>query len=85
METLKVALVSPRRQHASARTLPLAAFDLLPLAELAKKFHLIEQSNGLAVEADIDPEAVPDDLLGRVLTLIAGDAMAKLRDAEIVS
>jgi AcrR family transcriptional regulator len=35
---------------------------------------LLALSNGLAVESDIDPEGVPDDLLGRVLMLIAGDA-----------
>ena len=31
------------------------------------------------MEADIDDEAVPDGLLGRVLALIAGDAVAKIR------
>ena len=48
----------------------------LPLAapELATVF--LALSNGLAVEADIDPEGVPEDLLGRVLTLIIGDALA---------
>jgi AcrR family transcriptional regulator len=36
---------------------------------------MLALSNGLAVEADIDPEGVPEDLLGRVLLLIAGDAV----------
>jgi AcrR family transcriptional regulator len=34
---------------------------------------LLALSNGLAIETDIDPEGVPGELLGRVLTLIAGD------------
>ncbi|WP_326566279.1 TetR family transcriptional regulator [Amycolatopsis rhabdoformis] len=42
---------------------------------------LLALSNGLAVESSIDEEAVPDDLLGRVLTLIAGDAVAAVRSA----
>ncbi|MGH3358852.1 MAG: TetR/AcrR family transcriptional regulator [Nocardioidaceae bacterium] len=33
---------------------------------------LLALSNGLAVESEIDPDGVPDDLLGRVLGLIAG-------------
>jgi hypothetical protein len=40
---------------------------------------LLALSNGLAVETEIDPAAVPADLLGRVLTLIAGDAVAKVQ------
>ena len=40
---------------------------------------LLGLSNGLAMESHIDPEAVPDDLMGRVLTLLAGDAMAKVQ------
>ncbi len=54
----------------------------MPADELAVV--LLALSNGLAVEADIDSDAVPDDLLGRVLTLIAGDAMAKIRAAAIL-
>ena len=49
----------------------------LPAGELAVV--LLALSNGLAVEAEIDDEAVPDGLLGRVLALIAGDAVAKIR------
>jgi AcrR family transcriptional regulator len=41
---------------------------------------LLALSNGIAMETDIDPD-VPSDLLGRVLTLLAGDAMTKLRAA----
>ncbi|MDT8911362.1 TetR family transcriptional regulator [Amycolatopsis sp. PS_44_ISF1] len=51
----------------------------LPPAEFA--VIMLALSNGLAVESDIDEEAVPDDLLGRVLTLIAADAVAKVRSA----
>ncbi|MFD2466363.1 TetR/AcrR family transcriptional regulator [Amycolatopsis silviterrae] len=51
----------------------------LPAEEFAVV--LLALSNGLAVEADIDDEAVPDGLLGRVLTLIAGDAVAKVQAA----
>ncbi|QRP47013.1 TetR/AcrR family transcriptional regulator [Amycolatopsis sp. FDAARGOS 1241] len=51
----------------------------LPSGELAVV--LLALSNGLAVEADIDEEAVPEGLLGRVLTLIAGEAVAKVRSA----
>ena len=51
----------------------------LPPAEMAVV--LLALSNGLAVETEIDPDAVPADLLGRVLTLIAGDAVAKVQSA----
>jgi AcrR family transcriptional regulator len=52
-------------------------FDLpIPADQFAVVF--LALSNGLAVEADIDPDAVPDGLFGQVLTLIAGDAMAKI-------
>jgi AcrR family transcriptional regulator len=53
----------------------------LPLAPAEMAVVLLALSNGLAVETDIDPEAVPADLLGRVLTLIAGDAVAKIQAA----
>ncbi|SEO66980.1 TetR/AcrR family transcriptional regulator [Amycolatopsis saalfeldensis] len=57
-------------------------FDLeLPLPPREFAVILLALSNGLAVESDIDDEAVPDDLLGRVLTLIAGEAVAKVRSA----
>jgi AcrR family transcriptional regulator len=51
----------------------------LPPAEMAVV--LLALSNGLAVETEIDPDAVPADLLGRVLTLIAGDAVATVQSA----
>ncbi|MEV4598430.1 TetR family transcriptional regulator [Amycolatopsis sp. NPDC049253] len=54
-------------------TLPLPAEEFAVI--------LLALSNGLAVEADIDEEAVPEGLLGRVLTLIAGDAVAAVRSA----
>jgi AcrR family transcriptional regulator len=58
-------------------------FDLpLPAAEFATV--LLALSNGLAVETDIDPDGVPADLLGRVLNLIAGEGMSKLRDASLL-
>lgn len=51
----------------------------LPPAEMAVV--LLALSNGLAVETEIDPDGVPTDLLGRVLTLIAGDAVAAVQAA----
>lgn len=58
-------------------------FDLpMPANDLATV--VLALSNGLAVETAIDPDGVPDDLLGRVLTLIAGDAMDKIRAAAIL-
>ncbi|MCW2786382.1 MAG: TetR family transcriptional regulator [Marmoricola sp.] len=51
----------------------------MPADDLAIVF--LALSNGMAVESDIDPGGVPDDLLARVLTLIAGDAVVALREA----
>ncbi|MGJ9422246.1 TetR/AcrR family transcriptional regulator [Aeromicrobium sp. CF3.5] len=42
----------------------------MPAGELATL--LMALSNGLAIERHADPSSVPDDLLGRVLTLIIG-------------
>lgn len=36
-------------------------------------------SNGLGIEAGIDPDGVPDDLLGEILGLIARDFVTELR------
>jgi len=47
----------------------------LPPDELAVIF--LALSNGLAVESDIDPTGVADDLLGRVLGLVFGDAVTR--------
>jgi AcrR family transcriptional regulator len=55
----------------------------MPSADFATV--LLALSNGLAMETDIDPDGVPADLLGRVLTLLAGDAMAQLRAAGAVA
>jgi hypothetical protein len=38
-------------------------------------------SNGLGIEAGIDPEAVPDDLLGELLGLIGREFFAALARA----
>ncbi len=46
----------------------------LPAEQLAVVLFAI--SNGLGIEAGIDSEAVPDELFGRVLTLIARDFVA---------
>ncbi|HEY2442249.1 MAG TPA: TetR/AcrR family transcriptional regulator [Streptosporangiaceae bacterium] len=46
----------------------------LPADQLAVVLFAI--SNGLGIEAGIDPDAVPDELLGRVLALIARDFLA---------
>lgn len=40
---------------------------------------LFALSNGLAVESGIDPEAVPDDLLPRVMVLLGGSAVSRRR------
>lgn len=49
---------------AAGATLPLPADELATV--------LMALSNGLAIERHADPGSVPDDLLGRVLTLIVG-------------
>jgi AcrR family transcriptional regulator len=51
----------------------------MPAADFA--LVLLALSNGLGVESSIDPDGVPDDLLARVLTLIAGDAVTTVQDA----
>lgn len=80
------ALQQRRREirDAIARVLTTLADGLqidfpLPPPEMATVF--LALSNGLAVETDIDPDGVPADLLGRVLVLIAGDAVTKVTEA----
>jgi AcrR family transcriptional regulator len=51
-------------------TLPMAVDDLALV--------LIALSNGMGVEAGIDPEAVSDDLIGRVLVLLMRDTIEQL-------
>jgi AcrR family transcriptional regulator len=72
-------------RDAVARVIARVADDLdveLPLPPADMAIVLLALSNGLAVETDIDPDRVPDDLLGHVLTLIIGEAaVAKFRDA----
>ncbi|MFL6061185.1 MAG: TetR/AcrR family transcriptional regulator [Marmoricola sp.] len=51
----------------------------MPTEDMAST--MLALSNGLGVESDIDPDGVPEDLLARVLTLIAGDAVAQVRAA----
>ncbi|RZS36552.1 TetR family transcriptional regulator [Herbihabitans rhizosphaerae] len=48
----------------------------LPAPQLAVVFFAL--SNGLGIESGIDPDAVPDDLLGNVLALITRDFVAAL-------
>lgn len=55
----------------------------LPLAPQEMATVFLALSNGLAVEADIDPEGVPGDLLGRVLTLLIGDALAGPHSSQL--
>ncbi|MFC4942458.1 TetR/AcrR family transcriptional regulator [Pseudonocardia sp. GCM10023141] len=57
-----VARALVRVTESAGLRLPLPAPDLAVI--------LFALSNGLAVESAIDPEAVPDDLLGRVLGLL---------------
>jgi len=54
-------------------TLPMPADDLAVV--------FIALSNGMGVEAGIDPDAVSDDLIGRVLTLLMRDTIAQLRSS----
>jgi AcrR family transcriptional regulator len=53
----------------------------LPMPPADFALVLLALSNGLGVESSIDPDGVPDDLLARVLTLIAGDAVVAVQDA----
>ncbi len=55
-------------------TLPLPPDDLAVV--------LFALSNGMGVESGIDPDAVPDDLLARVLALIFAEPLAELRAAR---
>jgi AcrR family transcriptional regulator len=48
----------------------------LPADQLALVFFAL--SNGLGIEAGIDPDAVPEDLLGAVLALITRDFLAAI-------
>ncbi|MEJ7635083.1 TetR family transcriptional regulator [Aeromicrobium sp.] len=83
---LKEAL---RERRAEARAAVVRALDTLtevhgiefplPIEEMAVL--LFALSNGLAVESGIDPDAVPDDLLGKVLTLLAPEAITLLNQA----
>ena len=74
----RVGLRQRRREvrDAVARAVARVSQDLdinLPFAPTEMATVMLALSNGLAVEAAIDPDAVPDDLLGRVLILIAGE------------
>ncbi len=87
----KQAALRDRRREvrdAVARALDVVAGSIdvqLPMPSADFATVILALSNGLAVETDIDPGGVPADLLGRVLTLLAGDAMAELRAARGVT
>ena len=76
---MRCETVAAKRVAAVARALTRLADTLgvglaLPADELAVVLFAI--SNGLGVEAGIDPDAVPDELFGSVLTLISRDFLA---------
>ena len=85
-ETLREGLRQRRREVRDAITRVVIrlseelSFELpLPPADMAVV--LLALSNGLAVESDIDPAGVAADLFGRVITLIAGDAVTAVQEA----
>jgi AcrR family transcriptional regulator len=85
-EAKRVALQRRRREvrETVARAVDRVAAEVgfaLPMPADEFAIVLLALSNGLGVESDIDPDGVPDDLLARVLTLIAGDAVAAVQDA----
>jgi len=74
-ESMRLGLRHRRREGRLAVTRAIerasAAYDLkLQITPTEFAVTLMALSNGLALEAGIDPEAVPDDLFGRVLALI---------------
>jgi AcrR family transcriptional regulator len=82
--TLRAALQDRRREarNAIARALDRLADNLgvglpLPADELA--LVLIALSNGLGIESGIDPDAVSDDLIGRVLAILVRDFIQALQ------
>jgi AcrR family transcriptional regulator len=83
-ENTRLALRARRRaaREAVARALRQLSDNLgVPLPMEADRFAVVffAISNGLGIEAGIDPEAVPDDLLGELLALIARDFIAGVR------
>lgn len=74
---LKTALARRRQEHLAAvaaqvaQTAAARKFSL-PINPGELAVTMLALSNGLALEASIDPSAVPADLLGRVIALLAG-------------
>lgn len=63
---LHASITTAIEHHFGAAGTPLP----MPSGELATL--LLALTNGLSIERHADPESVPDDLLGRVLTLVVG-------------
>lgn len=74
---LKAALARRRQEHLAAVAAQVANTTAarkftLPINPSELAVTMLALTNGLALEASIDPNAVPADLLGRLIALLAG-------------
>ena len=83
-EDTRLALRERRREARAAVAAALRQIEQnlgAPLPMQADRFAVafFAISNGIGIEAGIDPEGVPDDLLGEILGLVARDFVDELR------